>query len=491
MSASAPAVPKPLLASVFTINLIEFLQNGMLVFAAVPLMGQANASPEEYSLVAALYASVAILSISQMVVLVQKLGWRRYVQWSAALFIAGALVCARSHDVVAFGAGRVLMAAGGGAFMTGARMLINLIAPGPKRIEGIAAFGSALAIGMAAGPGLAALLVTADLGHLMFAVLAACAALAAGLAQHALPADAGPLATPARFGLAGAASLSVASFCLLNGLQRAPFDIYAQPLTTLAWLAVGAAALVLFVRDQARAPVPFLRLRQLARHRYLFGLGVFSLCYLVLGATNAMLPVFVQRCLGVPLAEAGPAQSVGLSGALVAFAVMLFIVRSRPQAKKFYIAAFGALCLFGARLSQLSPAADLWTDVTPPLALFGAFLTLAMATTALHSFREMQHDETVFSNAQQVKNMLSQFGIGLGVAWAGIGLQQRATHHFGVLGERLLAGGAGTGSAQALAQLAQQLGQQSYLLASVDYFWLLMWVGAAGVVLMALQRVFD
>jgi hypothetical protein len=115
----------------------------------------------------------------------------------------------------------------------------------------------------------------------------------------------------------------------------------------------------------------------------------------------------------------------------------------------------------------------------------------------------LQHDEVTFVNGQQLKNMLSQFGLGLGVACANVGFQQRITQHYSVLGERFVAGGAeltarlgqlGDAPAAmqaALAPLAQQLTQQSVLVASVEYFWLLMWLAIAGAVVMLAQRIFD
>jgi hypothetical protein len=158
-------------------------------------------------------------------------------------------------------------------------------------------------------------------------------------------------------------------------------------------------------------------------------------------------------------------------------------------------------------VSSLSPQADLWTDFVPALACYGVFVMLVLATTAMHTFREVQHHETVFSHAQQLKNMLAQFGSSLGIALATAGLQGRMAAHYTALNGRFVAGdqaygqalqamagsfaqhGAAQPGAMASASLTQALGQQATLLAALDYFWLVGFVGLAGAVVMVIQRV--
>jgi MFS family permease len=496
-----------LLATIFLVALLEFLQANMVVFAAAPLTAQISASPEEYSLVTVLYASVAVLSTSQLTALVQKLGWRNYMLATLAVFASGAWLCGSSHELYSFALGRMLMGAGGGVFFTAARMMVNLIPPSPQRIKGIAALVGGLAIGLAVSPSLAGTAVVGDQWQAIFGLLVGIAALAAALVCVRLPVDAAAMAaSPSRTSLLGAVALLVGTFCALYALARSIFDFYSNPAGVLAWFVVGLAALALFVYHQGSAAQPFLLLRQLGSKRYVLGVTVFTVGYTVLGASNAMLPVFIQRGFGVALDVAGRAQTLGFMGAVFGWIVFVLIARTHPGAKKFYLTGYASLCLCGWFMSQLTPQANLWTDVVPLLFLFGAFVTFTMPTTALHSFRDFQHNEVVFSNAQQLKNMLSQVGFGLGSAVANVAFQARLSQHFSVLGERIVTGGAELNAqleqlgaafagaanpgALALAQLSQQLNQQSVMLGAFDYFWVLMWIGIVGMVTMALQRVF-
>jgi hypothetical protein len=157
---------------------------------------------------------------------------------------------------------------------------------------------------------------------------------------------------------------------------------------------------------------------------------------------------------------------------------MLLLVKKRPHPTKFYVTAFVLLAAFGWHFAHLDPAAPAWRGVAPWIGLFGAFVVPGMAITALHSFKDLQHDNVLFSNAQQLKNMLGQFGLALGSGCAAILLQQRGALH----GARL---------AENAAAAPAVLAQQGALLAGIDAFWALVWIGVAGAAVLAFQRRFD
>jgi hypothetical protein len=234
---------------------------------------------------------------------------------------------------------------------------------------------------------------------------------------------------------------------------------------------------------------------------------LFTFCYTLMGATNYMLPAVLQRGLGFAWEAIGPVQAAGLAATVLTWAVMQLIVPKRPAAKKYYLIGFLALAIFGWRIGNLNPEADLWTDFVPALACYGVFVMLVLATTAMHTFREVQHHETVFSHAQQVKNMLAQFGASLGIAVATAGLQARTAAHYAVLNGHFVTGdpaygqalqtltqslaqhGAAQPAAVAAASLAQTLAQQATLLAGLDYFRAVGFIGLAGAAVMLGQRV--
>lgn len=474
------AIPRPaLLATIFVFNFIEFLHSGTAAFSSSATMGQIGASPEEYSIPTALYAAVAVVMISQMTVLVQRFGWRDFLLGATLLSALGGWTCAASTTLPGFCAGRVLMACGGAVFMTASRMMVNFIPPSPARLVGIAAFGLGLSSGLALASWVAGTLIGREAWSGIFLLLAVLALLAGALAWRWMPLDAATLdVSPSRFDLGDGLALGGAAFLLLYGFQRLAYDWHGERLDVAVLLVCGAGLALLFYVGHGRRAAPFLRLDMLDSPRYRTGLLIFSSCYTLLGMFNTVLPQLVQRVLGLAVEQAGEVQAAGMALSIPVFAIMLLVASTRPHATKFYVAGFLSMAAFGWHFAHLDPAAPAWHSVAPWVGLFGAFVILSMATTAMHSFKDLQHDNVLFSNAQQLKNMLGQVGLALGAGVGTVLLQERGALHGARLAEEASVGGT-------------VLLQQGTLLASIDLFLLLAAVGVAGAVLLAMQRRFD
>lgn len=492
---------RTLLAIVFLLNATEFLQTGMIAFGASAILGQINASPDDFVFATAGYAAVAITAIAAQHWMVERLGWRVYVQLSVGMFVTGSFICALSNSFPEFLVGRAVMALGGAGFMTAARLLINLIPPSPERMKGIVAFGSALALGNACAPWLAALAVDADKWFLIFTVPAVLAVGAAVLAQWVLPANLVADVKRTQNSLWLMVTILCASVFGLYSLQRAAFDFYenAVPLILLLSLSLVCAAGVIWY--QLRHKNSLLAIGRLLQPRYLAGLTLFAFCYVILGGNNTMLPVLLQRALGAPLVAIGEIQTIGLLSSAVAFAAMITTLKKFPGPRKFYVVGFASLFIFALLLSRLNLNADLVRDVLPAIAAFGVFLILVLATTAIQTFTDLQKDSTAFNHGQMIKNMMSQFGIAVGIASSTLLMQWRVSGHYTVLSERFNGGDASfvalrdqltaaVGPQQAMAQLGQALNQQATLLAGLDYFSLLMVVAGLSVLVMLVQRIF-
>lgn len=507
MSAAQHPYERTVLATIFLMCALEFLQGGMLTFAAGPIIGEIGASPEEYTLVTIVYAVVAIASLSKQRWLIERTGWRLYIQGSVGIFLIGAAVCTTSSSFPHYLAGRVIMAVGGGPFLTNARMLVTLLPASPRRFRGILAFAGGLTVGNGMAPWLASLAVSNERWTGIFVLLGALAAIAGALGTLVLPADVTP---PDRRSAAHPMMMLAmmgGTFLSLYALLRASYDFYSNGLPLLLAVVTGLGALIYFGHHQYRHERPLLVIKRLMIPRYVAGIGTFTLGYIVLGANNTMLPVFMQGALGFSWEVVGRVQSAGLLVALPVFCIQAWFLKNAPAAKKFYVTGFAMLMLSGLWLAHLNGDAALWTDVWPGIALFGAFITPVMVTTALHTFMDLHGDEVAFQNGQQLKNMLSQFGVGIGAAGAALGLQWRGSEHaaalvqgfdganpaYSALSEQLSGQFSVTHGAQAgavaLGTLAQQLNQQVILLSALDYFTYLAVFGLLGAVLMVVQRV--
>jgi len=503
MSSDFSKPPISFLMTIFLLTALEFLQSGMVAFAASPIMGQIGAAPEEYSIATASYACVAIITISKQRWLVERLGWRQFIQYSLTFFILGSMVCAGSDAYLQFLIGRCIMGLGGAAFMTSGRIIVNLIPPSPMRFYGIKVFASGLACGIAFAPGAASLAVITDYWNTIFFILSAVAFLTIICASLSLSSDLTSKELRSQSNPVLFIVLISGSFLLLYILQRLQYDFFSD----LNWLVVGMGVSVLafyyYFRSMYHHKQPLLALKELKQPRYIMGVCLFTLCYILLGANNYMLPYFIQRNLGFPWQIVGQLQSLGLLSALGAWFVMAWMLPKWPNAKKYFVVGFFALASFGWQLSRLSSDANLWIDILPAIICNGLFLMLVMATTAMQSFRDLQHNEALFSNAQQLKNMVAQFGLALGITLATISMQWRTSEHYAVLNNRI------NGSdpsyilsikllTQSVGQqivnpsvgiLLRQLEQQATQLACLDYFLAIAWIGILGAAMMSVQRV--
>lgn len=498
-----------LLSTIALMCALDFLQSGMIAFASVPIRGEIDASPEEYSLIAALYACVAVVVIAKQRWLTERLGWRNYILGSITIFIAGAALCGSSHSYYSFAAGRIVMALGGAAFMTTSRILVNQIPPGPGRFVGIKVFAVGLALGMASAPLLASLAVSEDSWQSIFSILVAVALAVAALAIRCVPREAPPAEALSRTSAGRLLLLACSSFFLLYMLQRSYYQFYDDALITLISVTLGVIALYTYFHVEHRHEQPLLRVRELLTPRYTLGVALFSFSYLLLGANNYVLPLYLQSGLGYTWETVGQTQSLGLIGALLTWLVMAKVLPKSPVPKKFLVLGFLALAGAAWILSSLSPVVQISLHVLPALALNGSFVMLVLATTAMQTFRDFGSEEALFTHAQQVKNMIAQVATASGTALATIFLQWRSTVHYGSIHVRMTPGDAvyaeqlqhltdyfsatheaGSAGKMALAQLAQSVSQQSSLLAGIDYFWIVTWIALAAMLTSLVQKVF-
>jgi MFS family permease len=477
-----------LFSAVFVLCAADFLQSGMIAFAAGPIMGEIGAGPEDFSLVASLYACVAVMAIAKQQWLVENLGWRPYLAGTTAVYIIGALCCAHSTDLVSFAFGRIVMALGGGAFMTSARILVNFHPQGPGRFTGVRFFASGLAIGTTAAPYLASVAIIHDewslifYGLLIFAIFGACLALVVvpkGKPAHERMAN----LAPARLLLLG-----TSCFFLLYLLQRSYYDFYNDTAVLVTFAVLAGIGLYAYLHLEHHHRAPMIRLREIVSGRFLSGMALFAFCYVVLGANNYLISVFLQRGLGYSWETTGMVESMGLVSTLATWLVMSWLLPRYPSLPKFLFAGIVCLAAFGWSMSRLPPDADAYGHVVPYLVLNGCFVMFGLATAATHSFKSIAGDDRLFAHGYQVKSILSQLSMALGTTLSTVVFQWRSTVQYERIGSALVKGnptfemslrhasgamalqGGGTGQAAATASVAQELSRQASMVACLEYF---------------------
>jgi MFS family permease len=467
----------------------DFIQTGVVAFNAAPIMGDIGASPEEYSLVATLYAVVAVAMLFNHRWLLERFGWRNAMVASYVLFAVGAVGCAVCESLTQFAVSRVMMAMGTASFFTASRVLVNHIPPSPRRFVAIRFLASGIAWGAVLGPLVASIAYSHGSWRYAFFALLVPVSVLCALSLSVLPA--GRMAASSRPRPLPLLVFVTGSLVLLYGLQRSNFAFYAEP-GSLALLGIFALAVVgLAIWLTLRHEKPVLGFGALAQTRYLLGLAIFLVCYLVLGANNTMLPLLL-RGLQLPLETVDRTIAGGALGGVLAWIVLARLLPRYPGITRYYLAAFSLLGLCGLQLSRLSESAHPIRDIVPGLLANGAFIICALSTTAMQTFQTLQYDEAVFSHANQVKNMLSQIGTAMGMTIATLCVQWRGAFHQTRLVEAVSPTNPAlqqtlgtlvpfftstvdpaTAPSLSLAQVGTMLAQEATLLATLDYFWAL------------------
>lgn len=481
----------------------------MLGFASTPIRGEIQASPEEYSFIAVLYACFAVLSISKVRWFIERIGWRYYVFFSIILYLVGALVCSLSDEKISFSIGRAIMASGGGTFMTIGRLLANTL-PGHLRFNGICFFATGVLLGTMGGPWLAALTVSEGHWQAMFWALLLLACIVALLTIIYAPKMELPRETWSSSSFSFVFLLGLFSFFILYLLQRSYYDFYNEGVILVCFVLLFLGGLISIFYTEHQRERPLFRLRDILTKRYVAGVGLFCVCYLLIGMNNYVQPQYLSTGLKYYWESIGVFQAVALLCTLVIWMpVMRFLLPKYPSPVKYWVFAFGSLAVYAWIFCSFSPVVDVWAHIVPALVLSGFFISAGMGTTAMQTFREFGGNEQLFAHAYQLKNMLGQIVQAIGTAAATIFMQWRQTVQYGNLNINMVTGdplysrsieemskyisltyGSKQSDALAIFQQSQELSRQAVFLAGVEYYWLIFWVSMIVLLVSVVQRVF-
>lgn len=484
---------------------IEFLENGMFVFASSHIVGGIDAAPREFAQVQAAYAVGSMLMIVLQQWLSRHFGYRRYLAGAIALFMAGALASASAGDLAGLTAARFVQGVGGGALFTSSRILVPMLFGPADRPRALKYFMVMIfAIG-AVAPVLAATLVEEHGWRWIFLGALPPAALALAGVWTLLPDAAGRGSEPVRWAAGPLVLFALAISCVQWGLSEARYEFFSHPARLAAAATVGALLLLGFFWHQWRHDEPLLRLRELAHPVYVAGLGLYFLYYFLNNYSAYLFPIFAERSLGLPLATAGWLNS--FSAAISLAAAWLYIRHGARLANKKPLMVAGALALavaaaLFALLPPDAPMAALWLA----LAVKGLFGVLMVLPVAGLTFRGLGEER--FAHGYQSKNLMRQIAASFSTAVAAILLQDRQFANYTELSSRLNSANPGAlqwldalqgrfaadglapaaAHSAALAELGRLVDQQAQLIACEDLYRLLALLALATAAVVLLQR---
>ncbi|MDM0112483.1 MFS transporter [Variovorax sp. J22R133] len=484
---------------------VEFLENGMFVFAASHIVGAIDAAPREFAQVQAAYAIGSMLMIVLQQWLSRHFGYRRYLSAALGLFLVGALASAASNDLPTLTLARLVQGFGGGAFFTSCRILVPMLFAPKDRPQALKRF-MLVAFGLVAtGPLLAATLVDAWGWRWVFLAIVPLTGLSLAGAWLLLPDDVGRGGEPVKWA-AGPLLLFAAAITLVQlGLSQARYDFFAHPLHLLVIAVAGVGLLGWFLTHQWGHDEPLLRLRELRHPAYITGLVLYFLNYCLSNASGYLFPIYAERGLGIPIHATG---LLNTFAALVSFGfAYLYIKRGARLPQKKPLMVTGALAMaIAAWLFASMPTGVPSSALLAALVAKGVFGVLLVLPVAGLTFRELGDER--FAHAYQSKNLMRQIAGSFSTAIAAIALQDfqfanysqlaatlspanpQATGWLDSLQAGFVAHGLSAAQAHgaAMAELARIVEQQSLLVSCENLYRVLAALALATAAVVLLQR---
>lgn len=270
--------------------------DGVIANVALPTIARdLNASPAESIWIVNAYQIAIVISLLTLSFLGDMLGYRRVYQVGLGLFIATSLFCALSSTLDVLTVARILQGFGGAALMSVNTALIRIIYPQRYLGRGMAINSLIVAVSTAAGPTVAAAILSVASWQWLFLINVPIGIVALWLALRFLP-DNPQKAQKQKFD-----PLSAVMNALFFGLLISALSGFSQGQSGML---VGAEIIAfvivgwVFIRRQLTLPVPLLPVDLLRIPIFSLSLctSICSFCAQMLAMVS--LPFFLQNGLG-------------------------------------------------------------------------------------------------------------------------------------------------------------------------------------------------
>ncbi|WP_067135032.1 MFS transporter [Microtetraspora malaysiensis] len=305
-----------------------------------------------------------------------RIGRRRVFIVAALVFAAGFLVTALSPAIAVTDIARIVSGAGGAGIMAAGGAILASNYDGAARNRAFALMGTMAGIGIAIGPTLSGLLITATGWRGSFAVFTVIGLLVALGATRARESR----ATGAdRADRAGSALFITALALLMFTLLEAPTLGWAHPVILLTGIA-GLVALVIFGVVQRRSAAPVLAPALVANRGFLgWSLATLTTSIGFLGAL-VFLPTYLQAAAGLSPAASGAAMLLLTAPVLIMPMAAVTLVNKGVPARLLIMIALVLVVAGNLWLTALN-ADNAVAAVAAPLVLIGVGMGASFGIT--------------------------------------------------------------------------------------------------------------
>jgi MFS transporter, DHA2 family, multidrug resistance protein len=272
-----------------------------LVNVALPRIAHdLNASPARSIWVVNAYQVAVMISLLPLASFGDIFGYRRVYRFGLALYTAAALISATAGSLEVLTIGRALQGLGAAGIMSVNTALIRYTYPRRQLGRGIALTSLVVSTSSAAGPTLAAAILSVTSWPWLFAVNVPIGILTLGLSLRLLPRTA---PSGHRFDLWSAALSALMFGCLVSGINGLG---HGQTAFAVAVVFIAAfAAGYLLVRRQATQEMPLLPVDLFRRPIFAVSVTTSVLCFIAQGLAFVSLPFYFQNVIGVSAVATG------------------------------------------------------------------------------------------------------------------------------------------------------------------------------------------
>jgi DHA2 family multidrug resistance protein-like MFS transporter len=259
-----------------------------------------NASPAASIWVVNAYQLALVMSLLPFASLGEIYGYRRVYIWGVVVFTLGSVLCAMAWSLPSLTAARVLQGFGASGIMSVNAALIRFIYPPSQLGRGVGFNALVVAVSTAAGPSVAAAVLSVASWQWLFAINAPFGVIALVFAIKALPDT--PLGSHA-FDLASAGLNAVCFGLLIFGIGEA-----AHSASTWVIALVLGGALVsgwLLVQRQLTQTAPLLPVDLYRRPMFALSSATSVFSFTTQGLCFVALPFYFQTTLGRSAVETG------------------------------------------------------------------------------------------------------------------------------------------------------------------------------------------
>jgi len=465
------------------------------------IAGGMGVSEDEASWVVTTYLVANAVIVTATGFLANRFGRKRFFLICLALFTASSLMCGLSTNLQSMLLFRLLQGLAGGGMVPVAQSILADAFPPEKRGQGFAVFGVAVVVAPVVGPTLGGwladnvswnwcFLINVPVGAFMFAAIAMVlrdpSSAGAETKRPSVGFDAIGFALVATF-------LGALELALDRGLED---DWFGSPFIVKV-LAACILAFVLLIPWEMRQRQPVVDVRLLATRQ-------FGACFLVMGATGAILlattqfmPQLVQQDFGYTATWAGLVLS---PGGIVTIFMMFVVGRLSGKVQPRYLIAVGAVFCALSMYDLTNTYGDLgfWFFARSRF-LLGVGLPLIFVPIMAASYDGIPPTKT--DQASALMNAARNTGGSIGISIVSNVLAHRSQFHQSRLIEHAIpsstqfqdtltratnffvAQGSSLSDAkqQAIAWMGHQVQAQASFLGYVDAFWVLMLISLAAV----------